>query len=175
MKTNYGFTLIELLTTVSIFSLLLSLAIPEFQSMAQHNQITSAYNAFLSTIQFTRSEAIKRGNNVIICKWDNLEAACVSSRNWQDGWAVFDDKNDNGSKDTNEDIIRIHKSLPSSIQMDYRKTKLNYNSEGFSPGYAGTITFCSTNTEITNKGLKISFVGHVRVAEQDELGSCTNG
>ena len=170
---NSGFTLIELLSTVSIFSLLLSLAIPEFQSMAQRNQIATAHNAFLSTIQFTRSEAIKRGNNVIICKWDNIQATCDSARNWQSGWAVFNDQNGNGSKGANEDIIRIHKALPPSIQMHYNHKKLKYSAKGLSTGYSGTITFCSNGEHTTKQGMTLSSAGRVRIADQSALEDCS--
>jgi len=173
MRHHSGFTLVELLTTVTIFTTLLSLAIPEFRSMAQRNQITTAHNAFLSTMQFTRSEAIKRGNNVIICKWDNLQAACDSARNWHNGWAVFDDKNGNSSKDTNEDIIRVHKALPINIQMHYNHVKLKYNAEGLSTGYSGTITFCSDGEQVTKQGMTLSSVGRIRIADQSDLEDCT--
>lgn len=173
MKKDTGFTLVELLTTVTTFTLLLSFAIPSFRSMAEHNQITSAYNSFISTIHFARSEAIKRGNNVIICKWDNIQAACDSARNWQNGWAVFDDKNSNGSKETNEDIIRIHKALPTNIQMHYNHVKLKYNANGLSIGYAGTITFCSDGEPVTKQGMTLSSVGRIRIAEQSALEDCT--
>ncbi len=173
MRHHSGFTLVELLTTVAIFTTLLSLAIPEFRSMAERNQIATAHNAFLSTIHFTRSEAIKRGNNVIICKWDNIQATCDSARSWQSGWAVFDDKNGNNSKDTNEDIIHIHKALPSNIQMHYNHIKLKYNAKGLSLGYSGTITFCSDGEHTTKQGMTLSLVGRVRIADQSALEDCS--
>jgi type IV fimbrial biogenesis protein FimT len=173
MRHHSGFTLVELLTTVTIFTTLLSLAIPEFRSMAERNQIATAHNAFLSTIQFTRSEAIKRGNNVIICKWDNIQATCDSARSWKNGWAVFDDKNGNGNKEANEEIIRIHKTLPSNIQMHYNHVKLKYNAKGLSTGYSGTITFCSDGEYIKKQGMTLSSVGRVRIADQSALEDCT--
>lgn len=175
MKKNSGFTLVELLTTVTIFTLLLAIAIPEFRSIAQHNQRVNAYNAFLSIVQFTRSEAIKRGNNVIICKWDSIQAACDSTRDWQNGWAVFNDKNGNSTKNADEEIIRIHKSLPRNIQMHYNHIKLKYNAEGLSIGYSGTITFCSDSAQINKQGMTLSSIGRIRMAEQKDLKDCTNG
>lgn len=169
MKKDTGFTLIELLTTITIFTLLLSFAIPSFRMMAGENQITSAYNSFLSTIHFARSEAIKRGNNIIICKWDHLSATCDSSNNWHEGWAVFDDKDSDNTKDSNEEIIRIHQSLPANIQMHYHLTKLKYNAEGLSPGYSGKIIFCSSESHMKKQGITISSLGRIRMAEQSEI------
>lgn len=172
MRHHSGFTLVELLTTVTIFTTLLSLAIPSFRSMAERNQIAAAHNAFLSTIQFTRSEAIKRGNSVTICKWDNINVICDAERSWQGGWAVFDDKNGDGNKTSNEDIIRIHKALPPTMQMHYNHVRLKYNAEGLSIGYSGTITFCSQGTQITKQGMTLSSVGRIRIAEQSALEDC---
>ncbi len=168
MRHHSGFTLVELLTTVTIFTTLLSLAIPEFRSMAERNQIATAHNAFLSTIQFTRSEAIKRGNDVVICKWDNIQATCDSVRSWQSGWAVFNDQNGNGDKDTSDEIIRIHKALPANIQMHYNRLRLKYNAKGIT-GHSGTITFCSNREQTKKQGMTLSPVGRVRIADQTAL------
>jgi type IV fimbrial biogenesis protein FimT len=59
-----GFTLIELLTVVTVMTVMLFLALPNFNVWLQNTQIRTAGEAILNGLQLARTEAVRRNVNV---------------------------------------------------------------------------------------------------------------
>lgn len=110
MKKNTGFTLVELMVTLLVAGILAALAVPRFRSMLARRQVESAVHALMSDFSFARSEAIKRGHSVTICRRGSgtgATAACATTQgSWHDGWLVFSDRNDDGNRSTTEAVLR---------------------------------------------------------------------
>ena len=85
-----GFTLIEALITISIASILASIAIPSFTKMVESNRISAASNEFLSALMYARSEAAKRSITVSICGSSN-GMTCDAPNDYASGWLIFTD------------------------------------------------------------------------------------
>ena len=66
-----GFTLVELLVVVAISALLLALAAPAFNGLISAQKSTALVGAFMDSLNFARSEAIKRGGRAVLCKSAN--------------------------------------------------------------------------------------------------------
>lgn len=91
---NKGFTLIELMITVAIMSIMLTIGLPSFQSIIASSRLTSSANAMVSALQLARFEALKQHKTVTISKRED---------EWQDGWDVFIDPNENGVFESGSD------------------------------------------------------------------------
>lgn len=116
-----GFTLMELMVVVAIIAILAALGLPSFSRLVQANAVSNTANTLLADLRFTRSEAIRRGGSVLMCRSDAPEAghpACSSAssgaagRGWADGWIVFQDWNGNGVQDEGEPLLRVQSALP---------------------------------------------------------------
>lgn len=59
-----GFTLIELMVTIALVAIFATLAVPGFQQLMADNRRASEGNEILSTLNYARSEAVKRRENV---------------------------------------------------------------------------------------------------------------
>lgn len=113
----FGFTLIELLVVVAIVAILSKLAAPSLTAILQANTVKGAVNSFLTDMRFARSEALRRGGHVVMCKSntpDSAGADCNTGPDWASGWIVFYDPNGNRSFDTvssQDKLLHVQGSL----------------------------------------------------------------
>jgi type IV fimbrial biogenesis protein FimT len=144
-----GFTLVELLVTTAVMAVLLGLATPKMTGLMSSLQLSSASNDLLAGLLLARSEAIKRNSRVVICKSAN-GISCVSSGNWEQGWIVFHDANNNGRRDAAEPILLREQALGASLRLTGNLNVAHYVSytpsgatKLVSGGFqAGTLTIC---------------------------------
>src|SRR3569832_2414901 len=54
-----GFTLVELLVTISIATILVTLAVPSFSDFVKNNRMITLTNDFVTALNVARSEAIR--------------------------------------------------------------------------------------------------------------------
>lgn len=74
-----GFTAIELMVTIAVLAILVALAAPSFNSLAERWRVRQTANDIQSAIYFARSEGIKRGGNVTFA---------ANGGAWTGGWVV---------------------------------------------------------------------------------------
>lgn len=85
---NKGFTLIELMITMVVAAIVLGIALPSFQTQLLNNRSVALGEDFATSINFVRSEAVKRATRVSLCASKD-GATCAG--NWTDGFIAFVD------------------------------------------------------------------------------------
>jgi type IV fimbrial biogenesis protein FimT len=102
--------MIEVLITVVIISILAVIAIPSFQALLSSNRAATQVNEFVTDLNMARSEAIKRGQRITVCKSPD-GGNCTSAGNWDQGWVVFIDVNNDATIADEDDIIRVRAGI----------------------------------------------------------------
>lgn len=114
-----GFTLIELIVTLTIAGILFALAGPAMQSFVQNQRLSSYANEIIADLNYARSEAIKRGGNVSICRQGGTltSPSCNSAAQWEAGWVVFVDTDADSTIDAGETVLRVHETLAQNVNL----------------------------------------------------------
>lgn len=170
-----GITLIELLVTVAILAILLSVGMPSFHAQFTENRVKSATSDLMSSLNLARSEAIRRGVRVVVCKSSDPSAstpACVTSGTWAQGWIVFVDSDNDAVHDSGETLLQARNALDqvtasgnTNIANYVSFTSTGTTKQTTGADQAGTLTICGSPYQ---RQIVISSSGRIRVAQ----GSC---
>lgn len=167
-----GFTLLELMSSMSIAAVISTTAIPAFNGLVQRNRISTEINTFIAHLHYARSEAVKRGSRVVVCRSaDGL--ACGRTEGWHKGWITFvDSSNTNRELDAGESLLRVEAGEENGIIITSgRRRRVVYQPIGFSPGTNGTYTFCDPEHPEWAKAVILSNSGRTRLSETKPDGS----
>lgn len=132
-KKNKGFTIIELMIIVGVLGILIALGLPNLQDTLRRVGINSQAKTLLSSLNFTRSEAIKRGTVVAVCASASGSDCAVDT--WSAGWLVFVDNNGDadgasGSVDAGDEILRVYQGLAGTT-LSFDANLQQYDARGF--------------------------------------------
>lgn len=158
---NRGFTLIELLITLSVASIMLTIAAPSYRVFVQDSQLIAQSNSLHSAMMLTKSEAVKRSRPATICSSTN-GTACNGGAVWSNGWLVFVDTNNNGGVDAGEQIIQVGSSLSGGNALNYNNgARVTFAASGFA-SFFGTFSLCDDRGAAKAKFLILSNQGRLR-------------
>jgi type IV fimbrial biogenesis protein FimT len=156
-----GFTLLELLIALAVLALIMSIAIPGFGSMIDQQRMSTGLNNLGLSLSTTRQEAVRMNRTTTLAP---------ISGDWNQGWIIFVDKNNDGAVDAGETILR--EAPPDArVRMHANKPVAHYvrfNAHGqtvlLNGGFqAGTFRFCPSKTGAEGRKLVINQVGRWRV------------
>lgn len=167
LHTHAGFSLVELMVVLTIVALMASLGTPSLILFIRASTVTTATTELASAIHYARSEAVKRGWPVTICKSSTVNAdnpACSHAANWRDGWLVFVDKDIDGVVDNGETSLRVGKPPSSDVDITSNNftNRISYLATGTSNNN-GSFTLCANN--IARK-IVINKTGRLRIESE---------
>lgn len=175
-----GLSLIELLVAMSIAVILLTIGVPSFVDMITSNTATSYANDLLADLNYARSEAITRGDQVVVCKGTATAANSVcTGGEWENGWKVFVDCNNDQvitaagvasecPGNAAEEVLRVHAPLSSGWTMRGNNNVINritFQATGLTSNN-GTLVVCKDDV-VNNERLKavvLHITGRARIA-----------
>lgn len=136
-----GFTIIELMFTVAIAAILMMIAAPSFDQIIRNNRVSTETNKLASAIQEARTEAVKRGTTITLCRsTDYLNCTITGTGKL----LIFIDTAASSTDapiipgETDTAILRKIDALPDTIQLVSNVTYIRFNNLGLPVNLGGT-------------------------------------
>ena len=176
MKFNNGFTLIELLLTLSIISIISSLAFSSFSTIIPRHKSSIVIRELLLAVNLSRNQSISSASITTLCpSIDNQKCG----GKWEDNLILFIDHNGNRTINSNDKIVRIFTPAPSGSKIHWRsfqnKQYLQFDPSGYTRNQNGTFTYCPSSNKLSlAKMLIINRAGRPRVAQDTDSDGIPN-
>lgn len=175
MRKQSGFTLLELVITMVVGAILMAIAIPNFRTTIQNNRLSSQLNTLLSGMIYSRSEAIKRNTNVVICASSDQQTCSGSTSGWTNGLLVYYTPLPSSATaaipaPTSAEIIRQYPALTggNTLKSDNNATngQIVFQSSGMTTMAGGTnsqFTLCDKRSTSYARVVMVSATGRAQV------------
>jgi type IV fimbrial biogenesis protein FimT len=185
-----GVTLVELLVVLTIAGILLGIGASSYKNLTTSYRISGEINGLLGDMQYARSEAIKQGQNVVICVANAAGSDCLpNDTNWQKGWIVFVDTNN--TKTTGGNATLVLRAQPaftgagtgsSDTLTDSVTSNVSFDREGLALGLLTTMSGAggaiialhdATSNATRTRCLQVTNIGNISVQQPSTLAGCT--
>lgn len=100
-----GFTLLEVVVAMAILAVLAAIAAPAMTTMIDRMRVSTVADELVASIHLTRTEAIQRNGFVTMARIDGTACSLNKSQNWSCGWEIFNDVNNNGTRNATEPLL----------------------------------------------------------------------
>jgi len=159
-----GFTLAEVMMVIAIMGVILLIALPSLQDFVRDNRLSANMNEFMASFHYARSEAVKRGARVTMCK-SATGTSCGG--NWENGWITFLDADDDGVVDVGETILTKRGALENGLTLRGNNNvsiRITFDSRGYTRGHNGTLRLCDFRGAASAVARVITVSGRIRAA-----------
>lgn len=158
----------ELLLVLSVVVIVLAVGVPSLRSFVLDNRRAATVNELNTALNFARSEALKRVQNVAVCRVANAQASppvCDTGTGWSNGWVVYFDPDNNNAITDDSEVLRRYSAIPTDtvLTSNIASGQVQFNGLGASPGSVGSISFCDSRGLDHSRRIIISSQGRLRV------------
>lgn len=168
-RCSRGFTLIEMLLTIAILTIVMAIAIPNFNT--GRSLVVNQAREFKSALNFARNEAVNLSRVVTMCPSDDASAAVPDcDATWHNGWVVYIDENNDGDADDGE-VVRRHIALKGAVTITATPAvaSVSFDNQGFTT-VASDFLFCSDADKASGRTVLLALSG--RAMRSNTLTTC---
>jgi type IV fimbrial biogenesis protein FimT len=169
MCADRGITLIELLATLAVALLLISVAVPAFETLLLESRMSSAVNALVRAVHLARVTSHQQVRDVVVCRSADGRR-CASGGNWTSGWIVFvnDDGDEPPAVDDGERILQVMQATAVAGVLSNRPAYVLRPMDRRATN--GTVTFCDRRGAAAARAVVISYTGRPRIITRTAKG-----
>lgn len=142
-RPQRGTTMMELMVAITILVLLAMMAVPSMRDVMQNSRSASISTEFIASLNFARSEAVKRRAVVTVCTSADGTTCRASGgadyKNWEKGWIILDAANA---------VLRQEDTLTATAMLCGSTGQIQFTGTG------GTINSTTPNFTLTLPGCR---------------------
>ena len=176
--------MVELLIVLTIAAILLAIGTAAYKNVTASYRISSEINGLLGDMQYARSEAIKQGQNVVICVSTSGTDCTTGNTNWNLGWIVFVNSATPPTTGGNAALVlRAQAAFTGTDTLtDGVTSNVSFDREGLALGLLSTMSgnggavlplHDAAHTASRTRCLEITNVGNVSVQQPATLSTCS--
>jgi len=182
-------TLIELLITLAVGAVLLVVAVPNLSTFVKNNRILSTSNDFIAAVNIARTEAIRRGVTVVLCRTmlplattPTCNRSGSTANDWSTGWLMYATDGDINERDyasATDELIRVGQATAGSVELtsDSQGNQwLAINRDGtLREADAAAYAVCDDRGYAYGRLIRINLTGRAQIAftTSDSATDCT--
>jgi type IV fimbrial biogenesis protein FimT len=151
MRKNTGFSLLELMVVIGIIAILSTIAVPGIIGWLPKHRVGSAARDVKSTLEFARSNAIRRNTEVRVdFDWNNDNLTVVEVLEISPGTFV--------------DTILRTRQLPDDVDLQANGlvSPVTFNGHGFTT-QGGAVVVVNTSDNTLSRNITLSVGGNTRI------------
>jgi len=162
-RNNLGLSLIELMMTLAVLATLISVAAPAFGKLIQSTEAHTSRSALTTALNTARILAASKNVHVVVCPSADQQY-CGHTTEWQHGWLIFIDADDDGLRDADEELLSVAQAQPPGVAIlsTVGRTRIDYRPDGSATGSNVTFTVCDRRGADEATALVINNAGRVR-------------
>ena len=162
-----GFSLYDLLTTLTVVGVVTASG-AGFMNIVHSTAQTAEINTLIAHLNLTRSEAVKRGQDVVLCPSTDGRS-CDRPQDptwWHRGMLLFVDRDGDRQPDTGAPVIRAHQLSTAALQIKTPsgRPRVVYQPNGVASGTNLTFTLCDPRGTSSARYVIVSNTGRARVS-----------
>ncbi|MDM5177094.1 GspH/FimT family pseudopilin [Massilia sp. DJPM01] len=170
-----AFSLVELMTVLCIAAIVLAVVMPDVRALLRHYRLNAAVNDLAGAIGLTRTQAMARGQRVMLAPAD------PGGADWSLGWVAFVDRDADRRPGAADELISMHGPVGNGIVVSavFSSQKLPdylaYNPAGRSCSAASSAAARWGTLSLFQDGqtrrIKINMLGRARVCDPARDGA----
>jgi type IV fimbrial biogenesis protein FimT len=175
-----GFSLTESVVTLAVLASVAAVGVSSIGDIVEGLRLQAVAADIFEPLLLARSEAIKRNTRVAVCMTADGRS-CSTGGGWEQGWIVFQDGNNSGSREPNEPVLQWLQHVPAGFRIRANAPVGHYVSYGplgrtrLASGafQAGTFTVCRISSgPVEGRQVIINAGGRPRV-QKVRLEGCS--
>lgn len=157
-----GLTLLELIVGLAIVSFSLILGFPSFSASLNRAKVQTVSSAFSTSLAQARLLAVLKRTKAVVCPSQNGHY-CDSSTQWEQGWIVFLDSNQNDQREKSEAIVSVQTAYAGvKVRSTQGRRRVSFQADGRSAGSNLTMTVCAATQSMYARQIVLSNSGRSR-------------
>ncbi len=176
--------MVEMVVVMAIAGILLAIGGTSYKSITTSYRISSEINGLLGDMQYARSEAIKQGQNVVVCVSTSGTDCATGNTSWNQGWIVIVSSASPPSTGNNPALVLRQQAAFTSTDTltDGTTSNVSFDRDGLALGLLTTMSgnggaviplHDATSNATRTRCLQITNVGNISVQQPSTLSTCS--